>query len=72
MEKNKKDIRLMCIKTIGPFIEGQEYLSDNRRFTNQNDENDVQVLIIESSEGEFDNCYLFKLDEAQKHFHIIN
>ena len=72
MKNNMKDIKIKCIETIEPFIKGKEYLTDNRCFKNKNDENDLQILIVESvADNDLLNCYLVSLDKVSKHFILI-
>jgi hypothetical protein len=62
------EVKIKCVKDIGPFKKDQYYYAETRSFTNKNDKNDVQVIIIESSEGDVDNCYLMPLKTVYEHF----
>jgi hypothetical protein len=68
--------KILCVKSISGFIEGNEYEADDRTFTNREDNDDVQVLIIESSEivdGEImNNCYFIPIIEVYNYFSEIN
>jgi hypothetical protein len=67
-----EDTRVICIKSIEPFIEGKEYTTDSRLFKNKDDENDKQVLIIESETHEgLLNCYFVPLNKMNEHFKVI-
>ncbi len=65
------EIKLKCIKDVSAFIAGNEYYADPRTLINQSDENDKQVIVIESTEGEMNNCYLIPLNEIYSYFEII-
>lgn len=66
-----KDIKLKCIQSVSAFIVGNEYYADHRALINELDENDKQVIVIESTEGEMLNCYLIPLNEIYTYFEII-
>ena len=65
------ETKIKCTISIGPFISGKDYSSDSRLFTNQEDSEDNQVIVIESTEGELQNCYLLPLKQVVTHFIII-
>ena len=68
-----KNAKIKCVKNLPPFVEGNEYQADGRTFTNIEDINDKQVLIIESeTEDELLNCYLIPLDKVYDHFILID
>jgi hypothetical protein len=62
--------KIKCIKTIPPFIEGVEYSLDKRIAKNKLNDNDKQVIVIESEteDGLDYNCRLVPLDIVLKHF----
>ena len=60
--------KIKCIKSIDPFIEGLEYSLDKRIRTNELDDNDKQVIVIESQDELGYNCRLVPLDIVLKHF----
>jgi len=67
----EKDARIKCVKSIGSFVEGNEYKADRRSFINKEVANDVQVMVIESQEGDMLNCYLMPVDKVYEHFSMI-
>jgi len=72
-EKKKiKDIEIICIKTIGAFVKGNNYLVDPREVVNQKNNHDRQKLVIESQEGDMLNVYLFPEKKFFEHFVLTN
>jgi len=68
-----EDIRIKCIKNLPPFIEGYEYYADGRTFTNKENVNDKQVLVIESqTDDQMENVYLVPFDKIFEHFIVLN
>lgn len=65
------DIKIKCIKSIEAFKKGKVYRADRRSCINRDDKNDIQLIIIESSEGDMDNCYFMSLNKVYEHFSII-
>jgi hypothetical protein len=67
-----EDTRVICIKSIEPFLEGKEYNTDSRLFKNKDNPNDNQVMVIESETPEgLLNCYFVPLDKMNEHFKVI-
>ncbi len=70
-EKNNNIIKVKCVKNITQFIEGKEYESDSRLFINEENNEDKQVIMIESTVDGIHNCFLIPLDKVLEHFEII-
>lgn len=67
-----KDVKVKCVKTFGPFKEGNEYRCDPRRCVNQKDKNDIQIMVIESETDDgLENMYLVPLEKVYEHFAML-
>ena len=67
-----KDTKIRCVKDLPPFEVGKIYRSDSRLFTNKEDSDDNQVIIIESTtDDDMENCHLVPLKKVHEHFIVI-